>query len=63
MAPASQLVPVLEDLAKGADLYALHGRSMMPRQGQEVSLRIRCVSSEMPLAWQGKVRLPALQWL
>jgi hypothetical protein len=36
-APAGQLVPMLEDLAKSADLDALHGRSMMAQQAQGVS--------------------------
>jgi hypothetical protein len=33
-------VTVLEDLAEGADLDALHGRSMMAPQGQGVTLNI-----------------------
>lgn len=39
-APATELVSMLKDLAEGADLDALQGRSVIARQGQAVSSNI-----------------------
>jgi len=48
-APARELVPVLEDLAKGSDFDALHGRSMIAWLAQGLSLQIQCKRSESKL--------------